>query len=101
MTADIKSDLNHWSLLPTNMHNRTDIIKMNTLPRLLFLFWSSPVEILPKQFHEWNRIISTFILAKSKPWIRFQTLQSPKDKGAMALPCLEDYYKAVQLCLLV
>lgn len=50
LTADIKSDLNRWSLLPTNMHNRIDIVKMNILPRFLFLFQSLPVEIPPKQF---------------------------------------------------
>lgn len=33
--------------------------------------------------------------------IRFQTLQLPKDKGGMALPCLEDYYRAAQLQFLV
>lgn len=50
LTADIKSDLNRWSLLPTNMHNWIDIVKMNILPRFLFLFQSLPVEIPPKQF---------------------------------------------------
>ncbi len=33
--------------------------------------------------------------------IKFQTLQLPKDNGGMALPCLEDCYKAAQLCFLV
>lgn len=42
-----------------------------------------------------------FIWGKQKPQIRFQTLQLPKDKGGMALPCVEDYYKAAQLRFLV
>lgn len=46
-------------------------------------------------------MISTFIWAKSKPQIRFKTLQLPKDKGGRALPCLEDYCKAAQLRFLV
>jgi len=83
------------------MHNRIDAINMNILPRLLFLFQSLPVEVPPKQFSEWNRIISSFIWEKQKSRIRFQTLQLPKDKGGMALPCLEDYYRAAQLRSLV
>lgn len=75
ITGDIKSGLNRWSLLSPNMHNQIDIIRINILPRFLFLFQSLPFAIPPKQFQEWNRMISTFIGAKCKPQIRFQTLQ--------------------------
>ena len=59
--------------------------------------WSRVQYYPPKQFNEWNRMISTFIWEKQKLRIRYQTLQLPKDKGGRTLPCLEDYYRAAQL----
>ena len=100
-TADIKADLNRWSLLHMNMYNGIDVMKMNVLPRLLDLFQSLPVDVAPKQFSEWNRMISAFIWGKQRPRTRFETLQLPKDRGGRALPCLEDYYKAAQLHFVV
>lgn len=101
ITASIKADLDRWSLLPMNMYNRIDAVKMSILPKLLFLFQSLPIEISPKQFNNWNKMISSFIWGKQRPRIKFQTLQLPKNKGGRALPCLEDYYKAAQLRSLV
>lgn len=101
LTSEIKADLQRWSLLPMNMHNRIDIIKMNLLPKLLYLFQALPIQVPSKQFNEWNRMISNFIWAKQKPRIKFQTLQLQRDKGGFALPCLEDYYRAAQLRVMI
>lgn len=101
ITAEIKADINRWSLLPISMYNRIKIVKMNMLPKLLFLFQTLPVAIPPKQFTEWNRVISSFIWEGKKPRIKIQTLQLSRDKGGLALPCLEHYYKAAQLRYLV
>lgn len=101
VTVEIKNDLNRWSLLPMNMYDRIDTIKMKVLPKLLFLFQSLPLQVTQKQFSEWNRMISNFIWEKRRPRVKFQTLQLPKDKGGLALPCLEDYYRAAQLRSLV
>ncbi len=46
----IKSDIDRWSQLPLEMHNRIDTIKMNMLPHLLYLLQSLPVEVPIKQF---------------------------------------------------
>ncbi len=83
------------------MHNRIDTIKMNMLPRLLYLFQSLPVEVPLKQFREWDKWISRFIWRGRRPRIKFKTLQLSKEKGGRALPCLFYYYKAAQLRSLV
>ncbi len=74
----IKSDIDRWSQLPLEMHNRIDTIKINMLPRLLYLFQSLPVEVPLKQFREWNKWISRFIWRGRRPRIKFKTLQLSK-----------------------
>lgn len=71
---------------------------MNILPRLLYLFQSLPVEIPPKQFFEWDKVISRYIWGGRRPRVRYSTLQLPKEKGGMALPNLKNYFCAAQLC---
>lgn len=97
----IKSDIDRWSQLPLEIHNRVDTIKMNMLPHFLYLFQSLPVELPLKQFREWDKWISRFIWRGRRPRIKFKTLQLSKENGGRALPCLLDYYKSAQLRLLV
>lgn len=65
---EIKTDLGAFSRadldgmpLTLSTYNRTEIIKMNILPRLLFLFLSLPIVIPVRQFNECKRMISRFI----------------------------------------
>lgn len=94
---EIKSDIAKWTLLPLDMSSRIEAIKMNVVPRLLYLFQSLPLEIPQKQFNEWDRMISRFIWNSRRPRLKFKTLQLRKENGGRALPCLQDYFFAAQL----
>lgn len=97
----IRTDLDRWTVLPLDMSNRIETIKMNVLPWLLYLCQSLPVEVPPKDFREWNRMISRFVWNSKRPQIKYKSLQLPKEEGGLSLPCVEDYNIAAQLRPLV
>ena len=97
INQELRRDIERWSTLQFDLSSRIEIIKINVLPRLLYLFQTVPVMIPPKQFMEWDRWISRFIWGGRRPRIRFSTMQLHKDKGGMAVPKLQDYFYAAQL----
>ncbi len=61
LKKSIKSDIDRWSQLPLYMHNRIEIVKINLLPQLLYLFQSLPNAVTLNQFNEWDKWTSRFI----------------------------------------
>uniref|UniRef100_A0A3Q2ZLE5 Reverse transcriptase domain-containing protein n=2 Tax=Kryptolebias marmoratus TaxID=37003 RepID=A0A3Q2ZLE5_KRYMA len=94
---EIRRDIRRWDVLTLDFSSRIEAIKMNVLPRLLYLFLALPIEIPDRQFKTWNQISSRFIWNGKKPRIKFDILQLEKEKGGMALPDFREYYHAAQI----
>lgn len=76
MISTIKSGLEKWTLIPfTSLASRVEVVKMNILPRLLYVFQTLPVELTDTDFIEWDKFISRYIWQGLRPQIRFRTLQ--------------------------
>lgn len=51
----IKTDISRWNLIPyMGITQRMEVIKIDVLPTLLYLFQSLPVEVTEDEFREWD-----------------------------------------------
>lgn len=57
----IREDLERWSSLPLSMLGRISLLKMNILPKLLYVFQMLPILFSSKVIKEINSWFSTFI----------------------------------------
>lgn len=94
----IQKDFQRWEILPLSFFGRIETVRMNILPRLLYLFSSLPMWIPATNFKNFRKMISNFIWQKKKPRIKFTQLTSCKAYGGLNLPNLNLYYWAAQLC---
>ncbi len=92
-----KKDINRWATLPLTLIGRVETIRMNLLPRFLFIFQTLPVAPPKSMFTLMDRLISRFIWLGKRPRVRYKVLQLAKSKGGLGLPNLKYYWIAAQL----
>ena len=94
---NISKDLDRWSILPLSLLGRIESVRMNVLPKLLYLFQMLPIDIPKTTFDKLDKLISIFIWQRKRPRIRLKVLQLSKAKGGLKLPNLRYYFWAAQL----
>lgn len=90
----MKLDLQRWNSLCLSLAGRVNCIKMNILPRFLYLFQNLPI-FLPKSFfRSINERLSNFLWEGKVPRLRRAFLERPRVEGGLALPNFMHYYWA-------
>lgn len=57
----IKKDLERWTVLPLTIVGRIESLRMDVVPRLLYLFQMLPINIPNSAFNEIDKLFSNFI----------------------------------------
>ena len=97
LMSKIKSDLQRWGSLPLSLIGRINAVKLNILPKFLFLFHCLPI-FLPKPFFKTiDQTISDFLWCGKAPRIRKSILQRCKFNGGLSLPNFQLYYLAAHI----
>uniref|UniRef100_A0A8C5LRZ5 Reverse transcriptase n=1 Tax=Leptobrachium leishanense TaxID=445787 RepID=A0A8C5LRZ5_9ANUR len=92
-----KTDIARWSPKYLSWMGRISIIKMNLLPRLLYLFHTLPICIHLSFHKELRMLFSSFIWPNTRPRLKHAILCKSKRNGGLALPDTRLYYYATHL----
>ena len=96
LLQNIGKDLARWTSLPLSLMGRVNVIKMNVLPRLVYLFQSIPADLPDSFFSKCNNMVGKFIWCNKVARIKRSTLYLPIERGGLGLPDMQLYYWAAQ-----
>lgn len=79
------------------MTGRINMLKMNVLPKFLYLFQNIPLPPPPTLFARTKKLFTNFVWQNKRPRLRLSLLYMPYDTGGLKCPNLQWYYWAAQL----
>ena len=82
---EIQKDLEKWDELQLSLMGRRAVIKINVLPKLIFLFQSMPMLLKQTLLQEFSRKIMKFVWQGKKPRIKMKALQDSKQRVGFGL----------------
>ena len=97
ITKSITESVDRWSGLPISLIGRINILKMNILPKLLYLFQNIPLPPPIGFFSKLDKLFRNFIWNNRRPRLRLSLLYLPYDRGGLRCPNMLWYYWAAQL----
>uniref|UniRef100_A0A803SLD7 Reverse transcriptase domain-containing protein n=1 Tax=Anolis carolinensis TaxID=28377 RepID=A0A803SLD7_ANOCA len=92
--AEIKRQLENWKNLKLSLLGRISVIKMNILPKMLYLFQNLPVLRNMSIFKKWEKDLTKFIWQGRKARIKYTNLIDDTKRGGLGMPDLKSYYEA-------
>lgn len=93
----ISDSIDRWTLLPISLIGRINVLKMNILPKLLYLFQNIPLPPPKHLFMTLTKLFTNFIWNNRRPRLRLSLLYLPYDRGGLQCPNVQWYYWAAQL----
>ncbi len=96
-----KRDLDRWCGLPLSLLGCIHLIKMNILPRLLYLLQMFPIILSKKTLRQLNSSVISFIWCKKRPRLRYSFLCLPTKCGVLGAPSFLLYNLAAQVKFLL
>lgn len=97
----IRGDLLNWNKGNFCWFGRAAILKMNVLPRLLYLLQAIPIKLPQAFFTSFKTICRSFLWAGRPARLSWDRLVLPKQKGGIGLPDLFQCYRACQFTRIV
>ncbi len=93
----ISKSLERWSHMPISLIEQNNILKMNNLPKLLYLFQNIPLPLPTSYLSKLKKICLNFLWNNRRHRLRLTLLYLPSERGGLKLPSFLWYYWAAQL----
>uniref|UniRef100_A0A8C5PTB1 Reverse transcriptase domain-containing protein n=1 Tax=Leptobrachium leishanense TaxID=445787 RepID=A0A8C5PTB1_9ANUR len=93
----LQGDLASWTSKYLSWFGRIGVLKMNVLPRVLYLLQTLPLKIPRGFLLQLRKAFLTFIWANQRPRLKYSVMCRPTSQGGLALPDVRLYYHASHL----
>ena len=91
----IEENIKTWKNIPCSWIGRINIVKMLILPKTMYTFHATPINIAPAFFSKLQQAILQFVWTHKRPRIAKVILKKKTKAGGITVPDFSLYYKAV------